>query len=154
MSPSCINTSMSVRQIVLHQLQSIPEPLFDVQPQAFGNTIRWNVGHIVFYMDYYLSLDSSYQSNLPETYARLFNTGTKPSDWIVSPPTKEELVQLLSGQLDRLSDVSPNTLEAPLASPIEMGPFRFETFGDAFHFAFIHEAIHLGTISSLFKVVR
>ncbi len=152
MSQAIINTAKSVRQLVIRQVQAIPEELFDVQPQPFSNTIRWNVGHIVSCLDFFLSLGFPFDSNLPETYNSLFKPGTRPSDWTDTPPTKEELIQYLSAQLESLSDVSPSTLDKSLKSPIEMGPLRFETVGEVFNFAFIHETMHSSTISCLLKV--
>ncbi|MCQ6562370.1 DinB family protein [Paenibacillus mendelii] len=154
MSVNIINTAKSVRQITLHQVQSIPEELFDHQPEPFNNTIRWNVGHIVFCLDHFLSGCFQSSSHLPESYAGLFHTGTKPSEWSVTPPSKEELLQQLSAQLNRISEVEPAALEGLLPSPVTMGPLRFETAGELFNFAFIHEAIHHATISCLLKVIR
>lgn len=116
MSQNIVNTAKSVRQIVLHQVQSIPEELFDAQPPQFTNTIRWNVGHIVFCLESFLSLGFPDTSRLPESYAALFNTGTKPSDWTAEPPTKEELVEHLSEQLARIAEIAPGKLEEPLKS--------------------------------------
>ncbi|MGE5702606.1 MAG: DinB family protein [Clostridia bacterium] len=154
MSTDSIQTAKSVRQITLHHIQSIPEELFDVQPQAFNNTIRWNVGHIVASIDAFFSLGMTYATNFPETYKSLFSPGTKPADWTVTPPTKDELVHYLAVQLDSLSTISPDVLNEQLKSPFEMGPLRFETVGEIFNFAFIHEAMHLSTIGSLVKVIK
>ncbi|CAM5783879.1 MULTISPECIES: DinB family protein [Brevibacillus] len=154
MSQNIVNTAKSVRQIVLHQVQSIPEELFDAQPPQFTNTIRWNVGHIVFCLESFLSLGFPDTSRLPESYAALFNTGTKPSDWTAEPPTKEELVEHLSEQLARIAEIAPGKLEEPLKSPVEMGPLRFTTVGEVVNFAIVHEAMHSSTISSLLKVVQ
>jgi len=43
MSNALLSTAKSVRQMVIQQIQSISEELFDVQPDQFNNTIRWNV---------------------------------------------------------------------------------------------------------------
>ncbi|WP_019120040.1 DinB family protein [Brevibacillus massiliensis] len=154
MSQTILNTARTVRQITLNQIQAIPEELFDVQPQAFNNTIRWNVGHIIVSVEFFLSLGFPFSSDLPESYKGFFNTGTKPADWTAAPPAKAELVQYLSKQLDQFSAVSPEMLDQPLKSPIQMGALRFETVGEVFNFAFVHEAMHLSTISSLMKVIQ
>lgn len=154
MSQNIIHTAVSVRQIALQQVQAIPEELFDVHPQAFANTIRWNVGHLVFSLDYFLSLCLPFHSNLPQTYATFFHTGTKPADWTLAPPTKAELVQYMTGQLERLGQLAPEQFDQSLPSPIEMGPLRFEFAGEVVNFALVHEAMHLGTISSLVKVIQ
>ncbi|QRG65328.1 DinB family protein [Brevibacillus choshinensis] len=154
MSQSMIRTAVSVRQLVLHQIQSIPEDLFDKQPPQFANTIRWNVGHIAVGLDYFLSLGLPVSSSSPDHFAAFFQSGTKPSDWTATPPSKEELVQCLSAQLANLSELPPALLEHNLESPIEMGPLRFETAGEVFNFAFIHETMHFSTITSLLKVLQ
>ncbi|RNB88538.1 DinB family protein [Brevibacillus nitrificans] len=154
MSQSMIRTAISVRQLVLKQIQSIPEDLFDKQSPQFANTIRWNVGHIAFCLDYFLSLGLPLPSSVPDSYASFFHTGTKPADWTAAPPSKEELVKYLSTQLASLSELSPDLLEKNLESPIEMGPLRFETVGEVFNFAFIHETMHFSTIACLLKVLQ
>lgn len=153
MSQSMIATATSVRQIGLQQIPLIPEELLDIQSPAFSNTLRWNIGHIVFCFQHFLSIGLPYQSDLPASYSTLFQPGTKPSDWTTTPPSKDELIHYLSVQLDLLSSVTPSELEAALPAPITMGPFQFTTVGEVFNFALMHESIHLGILSSMVKVV-
>ncbi|WP_408008222.1 DinB family protein [Pseudalkalibacillus sp. A8] len=154
MSNALLSTAISVRQMVIQQVQSIPEELFDVQPHQFNNTIRWNVGHIAFTNEYYLSLGLPINSRLPDNYAQLFNIGTQPSDWGSIRPTKEELIENLSRQLSNFSDIPSNTFDQQMDPPIEVGPLKFETFGKVFNFATVHETMHFTTISCLLKVLQ
>ncbi|MCF6409730.1 DinB family protein [Pseudalkalibacillus salsuginis] len=154
MSNALLSTAISVRQMVIQLVESIPEDLFDVQPNQFNNTIRWNVGHITFTHEYFLSLGLPINSGLPDNYAQLFNTGTKPSDWSPIPPTKEELIQNLSRQLSNVTDIPSNTFDQQMDPPIELGPLKFETFGEVFNFATVHETMHFTTISCLLKVLQ
>jgi hypothetical protein len=154
MSQIIINTAKSIRQMVIRQIEAIPEQFFDVQPKQFGNTIRWNIGHIISSLDAILSLGFTFNSNLPESYAGMFKTGSKPSDWTTTPPSKNELVQYLSQQLTALSEVSSGVLDNPLQSPIEMGPMKFESVGELFSFATVHETMHSTAISYLLKVIK
>lgn len=73
-------------------------------------------------------------------------------DWTFDPPTKEQLVEELTAQLSRLSDITPEMLNEKLLTPYELGPFKFDTAGELFNFSLIHEAIHHGTISSQLKI--
>jgi hypothetical protein len=154
MSQSIINTGKVLRQILIGQLQGISETKLDIQPEGFNNTVRWNVGHIIYWMDKYSTLTFGTSSTIPAQYETLFNSGTKPSDWSIAPPSKEELTQLLVEQLSRLSEQKPELLDKKLSSPYEMGPFQFDTAGELFNFALMHEAIHLGTISSQMKWIQ
>jgi len=154
MAQSIINTGKVLRQIIISQLQGVSESQMDIQPEGFHNTVRWNIGHMVYWLDKYASLSYGSQSAVPAQYETLFNSGTKPSDWTVTPPSKDELIAMLAAQLSRLSELTPEMLEKRLPSPFEMGPFQFVTAGELFNFALIHEALHLGVISSQLKLIK
>lgn len=154
MSQSIIHTGKVLRQIMIGQLQDVSESQIDIQPEGFHNTVRWNIGHMVYWMDKYSSLSFGSPSAIPAQYETLFNSGTKPSDWTVTPPSKDELMAMLRDQLSSLSDLAPEMLEQRLQAPFEMGPFQFVTAGELFNFALIHEALHLGVISSQLKLIK
>jgi hypothetical protein len=154
MTQSILHTSKVLRQIVIGQVQGITEERFDIQLDGFNNSIRWNVGHMIYWMDKYSILCFAFPSAIPDHYAALFNSGTKPSDWTITPPTKDELIRMLTMQLSCLSELTPEMLDEELQSPYALGPFQFLSAGELFNFALIHEAIHLGTISSQFKIVQ
>lgn len=154
MSQSIIHTGKVLRQIMIGQLQDVSESQMDIQPEGFHNTVRWNIGHMVYWLDKYSSLSFGSPSAIPAQYETLFNSGTKPSDWTVTPPSKAELLAMLSDQLSSLSDLAPEMLEQRLQAPFEMGPFQFVTAGELFNFALIHEALHLGVISSQLKLIK
>lgn len=154
MTHSIIHTGQVLRQIVIGQVQQISESQMDIQPEGFPNTIRWNVGHMVYWWDKYASLSFGSPSEIPVQYEMLFNSGTKPSDWTVTPPSKNELTEMLTAQLARLSEWTPEMLLQKLQSPYEMGPFQFVTAGELTNFALMHEAIHLGVITSQLKLVK
>ncbi|MFD0587298.1 DinB family protein [Paenibacillus sp. GCM10027627] len=153
MTQAILNTAQVLRQIVIGTLGQISETGMDTQPEGFNNTIRWNVGHIVYWMDKYSTLSFNSPPQLPELYEAYFNSGTKPSNWVEAPPSKEELMEQLSAQFARLSPLTPELLNTKLQSPFELGPFKFHTSGELFNFALMHEAIHLGVISSQLKLV-
>ncbi|UNK17877.1 DinB family protein [Paenibacillus sp. N3/727] len=154
MSQNILNTGKLVHNMALQQIQAIPEELFDIQPPQFNNTIRWHVGHVISSLNYFLSLAVPFNFEIPESYGGLFGTGTRPSEWTTTPPTKEELVKYFSGQLESLAGISPSALEEQLKAPIDLGKMHFETAGELVNFALIHEAMHIGNISSMLKVIQ
>lgn len=153
MSKAILETAKSVRRMIIHQIGAIPESSFDVQPAPFNNTIRWNTGHIAACFDFFFSLALPGRTFVPESYGALFGTGKKPSDWEVAPPSKEELLSILTKQLEALSDIDPAVLEQSLQTPIVMGPMRFETVGETLNFGVVHETMHSSTISCLARIV-
>jgi len=153
MSEMIISTATTARQMLLQQVQAIPEELFDIQPSGFNNTVRWNIGHVVYWMDKYSPLIFNSPPVIPDTYETLFDSGTKPLDWTFAPPSKDAMVEMLTAQLSRLSELTPEMLSEKLSTPFALGPFHFNTSGELLNFILIHEAFHLGTISSQLKVL-
>lgn len=154
MSQAILNTGKSIRQIALHKLGQLDETLFDIQPEGCNNTIRWHIGHVVVSLDAFFSLTAiPFNSNLPESYSGLFKPGTKPADWNITPPSKEELLQYLSQQLQAFSEISPELLDENLKTPFVMGPLNLTTAAEAVNFAFVHEAMHMGNISTMVQVI-
>jgi hypothetical protein len=154
MSEMIINTAQTVRQLVLQQVQAIPEELFDIQPDSFNNTVRWNVGHMIYWMDAYMSLGFSHESAIPAAYSSFFKSGTAPANWTDTPPSKEELIQQMSRQLSFLSELAPASLESPLSPPLQFGPLTFNRAGELLNFGLVHEGMHLATCGCLLKVIQ
>jgi hypothetical protein len=154
MANSIITSGNVLHQIVIGQLQGVSEDQFDIQAKGFNNTIRWNVGHMVYWMDKYSALSFFLPPSIPIHYESLFGSGTKPSEWTITPPSKEELIELLMAQLSRISELRPDMLDKKLQSPYIMGPFQFISSGELFNFSLMHEAMHLGIISSQLKAMQ
>ncbi|MCY9696505.1 DinB family protein [Paenibacillus alginolyticus] len=154
MSKMIIDTAKTVRQVVLYQAQAIPEELFDIQADSYNNTIRWNIGHMIYWMDTYMTLGFSKESAIPASYASFFNSGTAPANWADTPPSKEELIQQLSSQLNSLSELAPESLEVPLEAPLQFGPLTFNRAGELLNFGLVHEGMHLATCDCLRKVIQ
>lgn len=153
MSAAIIKTGITIRSMLMHKLQAVPEAYFNIQPVPFNNTINWNLGHIMVTLNDFLSICSIDTIKLPDSYPGMYKTGTKPADWTVAPPSKEELMQYLSLQLNHLKEVTPEALEGALQSPIKLGMMEFEHKSELCNFAFMHEAMHASTIASLLKVI-
>ncbi|MFC5451096.1 DinB family protein [Paenibacillus aestuarii] len=153
MTQSILRTGIMLRQMVIGQLQAMTETQMDIQPAGFNNTIRWNIGHMIYWFDKCSAVSFGIPSAIPAHYEALFSSGTKPSDWTIAPPAKDELLQTLAAQLSQLSELSPEKLDTILTSPYQLGPFEFHTAGELLNFALLHEAIHLGIISSQIKFI-
>ncbi|WP_282937913.1 DinB family protein [Paenibacillus sp. RC67] len=154
MSQAIIKNGVTVRQLVLGSVEAIPEEWYDKQPNGFNHTIRWNVGHMITMMNWFLANQTAFEYKLPEHYFSLFITGTQPTDWTVTPPSKEELIHHLSGQCEVLTKLPAESLEQQLEKPFEMGPLRFMSPAEVLSFAVAHEAVHLGMLSGLVKVIK
>lgn len=142
-----------IRVMVLSKVEPISEELFDVQPEPFNNTIRWNLGHMISVMNGLTFARIQQDSKLPQSFTDMFKTGTKPADWTTTPPSKEELMALLKKQLDEVQETFGGRLDEPIAAPFQIRDFKFETVGEVLGFAIIHESQHLNAIHDLAKII-
>ncbi|KKB34674.1 DinB family protein [Bacillus thermotolerans] len=143
------------RSATVGTLEAIEEEKWNTQPEGFGNTIKWNAGHI------YISLESLLQVAAPgyeavkaEEYASLFSTGTRPSEWTDNGPSKQEMIELLSGQTERVKQYFEERLSDQPAQELAIGPLALKTIDDLINFSLFHEGMHIGIIQSQLKVLN
>ena len=135
------------------RLHSVKDGQWDIQPEGFHNTIRWNVGHI------FVSMENLIHRGVPEyeichpEWQSLFAPGTKPSDWTVEPPTNEELLAALSEQPARVKEFLAGKLDRQMPDVMSIGKLHdMATVEAVIQFAIWHEGIHAGIIFALSKI--
>ena len=138
------------RGYFIKTVKNLSEDQWTKIPEGFTNNILWNAGHVVWCQAAFIYDMSGVPSPLPENYPALFKNGTSPSDW-ESTPDIEEL-------LKHMAEIGPQ-IEADYAAgkfkerqPFNQG-FKIDTFEEAMNFNAWHEGIHLGTVTSLMKLV-
>lgn len=145
-----LNQLNFARVYTLGRISQVNEASWDIQPTGFNNTIRWNVGHI------YVNAEILTQRAIPTyeivhpEWVTLFVPGTKPSDWIVEPPTSDELVSALKEQAERIKDVLDNQLANILIESMSIGNLHeMKTVEALVQFLVWHEGVHAGIIHAL-----
>ena len=144
----------TVRGITEQTMKKIPEEVSDIIPEGFNNNIRWNFGHIAFVQEKLVFGILGKEMNIPKEYEQLFGAGTKPSEWIETPPSFTEIAEVLTEQKTRIKDFIPGRLHENLSKPFtnRVG-ITLYTVGEAFLYSFYHEAIHIETIKRLYKSI-
>lgn len=142
------------RNITLKVADGITEQNADIIPNGFPNNLRWQLGHIYTSVEGILFHFGNEPMNLPEGFMDLFNTGTKPSDWTITPPSIEEILPLLTEQVNRVKETFKGRLDEKISNPLPIGPLQLETIGDLLGFASFHESEHIGVIKSLKNAVK
>ncbi|MEA3318614.1 MAG: DinB family protein [Bacillota bacterium] len=142
------------RNIVLSLAKDVTENTADVVPAGYSNSLRWQLGHIYVAVEGIVFHNANETMNFPEGYGEVFNRGTRPSEWKVTPPTLEEIVSLLSEQVGRVKETFAGRLDEKISQPVPIGPLKLETIGDLLSFAAFHESEHIGVIKSLKNAVK
>lgn len=142
------------RNITLHVANDITEENADVIPNGFPNSLRWQLGHVYASVEGIVFHMSNEKVNLPDGYAELFNRGTRPADWKITPPKVDEIMPLLSEQVGRVKETFSGRLDEKLPQPMNAGPLTLETIGELLAFASFHESEHIGCIKSLKNAIK
>lgn len=143
------NQLARTRTRTLQLLDAVTEDAADVIPSGFNNSVRWQLGHILTVQERYASKLIGLPMDLPESYTKLFENGTKPADWDVTPPSLQVLKEELSKQTGRTQQKLDGKLETKLDEPIR----GMETLGDIMANMIHHEGVHIGSISALQKAI-
>lgn len=130
-------------------LPKLEEELWDVQPENWPNTIRWNAGHVYAEAEGFLhDADHQYEITHPE-WLDLFLDGTRPSEWEGDIPSKEEIIEALREQETRIETFFADKYDQPASKVRDLNGTLLDTVDASLQFITWHEGIHLGIMKSL-----
>lgn len=139
------------RTALLTFFQELDEETTDIQSKYFNNTLRWHIGHALVTYEKFLFRYPQKSDNIPESFADIFSSGTKPSDWTEEPPTLEELTKHLVEQQERINSFDDLFWNSNVKFKVPFG--SIETFGDLLIMLSHHETEHLGKMKAMLQVV-
>jgi len=142
------------RTSTLILLNNIAEADWDIQPNGFPNTIRWNAGHVyVTAEDFLTDADSEYKITHPE-WNDYFLDGTRPSEWPDHVPSTKEIIAALEDQKERIATHFAHKLNDAASNVRDVNGTKLDTMDAAMQFVTWHEGIHLGVTKSLKTAVQ
>jgi len=141
------------RTSTLILLPKLEESIWDIQPENFPNTIRWNAGHIYAEAEGFLhDADHNYEVIRPD-WMDLFLDGTRPSEWKGNIPTKDEIIDALKEQEQRIETFFEGKYHNKTSKVRDINGLMLETVDSSLQFVTWHEGLHLGILKSLRLVV-
>lgn len=150
-----MNDSMKMfkysRTSTLILLPKLEESLWDIQPENWPNTIRWNAGHVYAETERFLhDADNDYEITHPE-WMDLFLDGSRPSEWTEEDnvPSKDEIIEALAEQEKRIETYFKDKLNNKADDVRDLNGTLLDTVDSALQFVTWHEGIHLGILKSL-----
>jgi uncharacterized damage-inducible protein DinB len=138
------------RDRFVKRVQSINPETVEIQPEGFNNNIHWMVGHVLTVAEQFFFGYPEKSTHLPTNYKELFGGGTKPADWTSDVPTVSVLVGQLEEQFERIIQIPSSQFSEKLDKPF----LGCETFGELASFGVYHEALHLGQIQTLARLIE
>ena len=145
------NQFYMTRNKLKEAVSDLSEPEADFQPEGFSNTVRWQLGHLLVSAESFIFGYPQVGSPIPELYASFFESGTAPSRWQRSAPSLPELKKHLEAQEKRLEELPEEFWNEKITSPIP--GLNIEDREGLFHLILHHEAMHLGQIQSIKRLI-
>jgi hypothetical protein len=143
-----------VRTNTIRSVEGLDEKLADIIPKGFNNNIRWNLGHIYLMQERLAFQFAGEAVQIPNDFISLFNTATKPSEWsTLTPPSINNLVELLTDQTKRIESKLANRLEETLREPYTTSTgLTLTSIGGFLSFSLYHEGMHFDAIKVIKRI--
>lgn len=133
-----------IEPFTLEQLNKIPE--------GFNNNIIWNVGHIIVVQQSLVYRLSGQPMQVTDEIFNLYKPGTKPEKNITREEA-DELKQLLITHCEQTKKDIEQGLFTSFTGRMTPTGFDLTSFADALEFNNYHEALHLGMMMSIRKLL-
>lgn len=137
------------RTSTLILLPKLEESLWDIQPEKWPNTIRWHAGHVYAEAERFMhDADNNYEITRPR-WMDLFLDGTRPSEWEGDIPSKEEIIEALREQEERMEAFFDGKYANAADDVRDLHGTLLDTVDAALQFITWHEGMHLGALKGL-----
>src|SRR5699024_7723044 len=122
---------------------------WDIQPENFPNTIRWNPGHVYAAAEKFMNdAADDYEVTRPR-WRDFFLDRTRPSEWEGHIPTKDEIIHTKKEQTTRTKTSFKDWMDHPSDDVRDLHGTLLDTPDGALQFLLCHEGLHLGAMKSL-----
>lgn len=148
--PQVIEQFRRLREETLALTAGIRPEWFDIMPEGFNNSIRWNLGHILVAWDHAIFPKLGEAWHVPSHYHYLFPKGSSPKTWQTAAPAVDEIVNHLSSQKDEISDATVHKLNEPLVEPF----LKIATIQEMYGFMLREETHHLNVMKRILAAIQ
>lgn len=140
--------------MTLAVLRAVPPEHRTAVPRGLRNHLHWQAGHIVTVQASLLYLRSGLTPFLDDSYFTAYAKGTSPAGWTGEEPSYDTVLGELGRSLDILKTDFPRYSDHAYPAPIAVSTGdTLTSFADALRFLPLHEAIHLGTINTMVRIL-
>ena len=146
MSQLILKQIARTRPMIAKIAEDVSPEAYAIIPEGFNNNIHWQLGHILVTGDFFFLKGNEVA---PAEFGAFFGSRTKPADWSADAPSVETILELLQKQADAIQAVDVSTFDTKLEAPM----LGNETIGEFASMGAFHEALHVGQIQALKRVV-
>ncbi|WP_062051115.1 DinB family protein [Bacillus sp. JCM 19034] len=144
-----------VRENTLSQVAGMKEAESRFIPKGFNNNVKWNLGHVYVVNEKFCFELAGGEAHLHNEFVTLFGTGTMPTEWGNQElPTIDELIQLLSNQLNRTEQYLEGRLDDEIQPYTTSTGLTLSTVKELISFCLYHEGMHFDAIKSINRMIQ
>ncbi|MEW4428154.1 DinB family protein [Paenibacillus pabuli] len=143
-----------VRRQAVEYVRNINDPDSEIIPAGLKNNIKWNLGHMYVIHEKFAFQLTGQETTYPANFSKLFDPGTKPSDWNMEPPTMSQIIDLLTEQIERVESVLSSKLKEEINPHYKSSTgLIFTNAEQLLGFLIYHEAMHFATIKNIKSII-
>lgn len=145
-----------IRRQTINYVKDISDSAAEIIPAGLRNNIKWNLGHLYVVQERFAFQLTGKETKFPTNINKLFDLGTKPSDWDMEPPTMSQLIDLLTEQIERIESALSNKLKEEINPHYKSAStgITFTTVEQLLSFSIYHEALHFATIKNIKSIIN
>ena len=140
------------RANILKLVNSLSEEQMNTIPQGFNNNLAWNLGHVVVTQQLLCYRLSNLECGVSNEIIQAFRKGSKPEAKITAQEIdlfKDQMVSLID---QTIVDFQAGKFQSYKEYPTSFG-VTLNNIEAAIQFNNVHEAMHLGTMMAMRKLV-
>ena len=142
-----------VRRDTLHILDAAEPTWLTYAPPGTTNHILWHAGHVLWAQDILCVRLLAGREELPSEWADKFGANCRPGNQTVDWPSRDELRNLLEGQLRRMLELLAAATVERLAETVDHNQGT-SAISDRIIHGFHDEAKHSGEMYLILKLCR
>lgn len=155
MSHFVIDQLKFIRLQAIEYVKDLNDAATEIIPIGLNNHIKWNLGHMYVIQEKFAFQLAGQETRYPANFNKLFDPGTKPSDWDIAPPPLSRLIDLLTEQTQRVEEVLSNQLKEEITPPYKSSTgLTFANVEQLLSFLIYHEAMHFATIKNMKNLIK
>ena len=140
------------RKLLLKSIKGLSDEQLNTIPDGFSNNIIWNVGHVLVTQQLLVYALSGNTPRISKEQIEFFRKGTKP-DQIISASEIKSILEDIEKTVDEMeTDYGNGLFKTYKEYPTSYG-ITLKTAEEAIQFNNIHEALHLGYILAMKKLI-
>ena len=140
------------RANILKLVNSLSEEQMNTIPQGFNNNLAWNLGHVVVTQQLLCYRLANLECGVSDELIQRFRKGSRPEAKISAQEIDDFKAKMLSLIDQTIADYQAGKFQAYKEYPTSFG-VKLDNIEAAIQFNNVHEAMHLGTMMAMKKLV-